>query len=1470
MENENLVLKINENQIIENILSIKKCLLQGLSEEEINNKLHVLLMKFMAVYKKIDKNKDISFDCLSISRTLIQVFDSCFYSPKYLGSIVEIIYKLFKRSKSQEKLTELLTYFFIFLIKPQNNKKKVKKFILKIISDKLYKQFTQPFYQKIVSYIDNNYLKNQIIFFLITSTINFGLPKKKYFKLLELLQMFIVGINKNYIDKILLEYSIDMFLIYLSFCLLQHDDTSIKMAGKVISYIKQIFKIIGSSFYLYNFRSKLLYILQIIYYNKIKNNDNTKNNNQRIMIDGIFNNFELDFNFLISMLDIQSYYEELSNFLLKKNICNRSNLLYLYNTYGIVDKNILTTFPNELDLNELLNKNIFKKENSFTSEKKNLTFEDCLFSEIFKSITSLKYSNIDNKETNSVNNNKIIKNQGEGYFMRTLMSVTNLHKDLSVYKQYIILSFVQKIINEKGNNLLNEWDLILKLLKLFLINKDYLKNIYKNILSFIILNVNFWLDVESFAEVLTQFEFLDDLQFSILRIKFLFQNLRLFKKHFKKEILFYHYNVLNFPKDIVLYKFQVFSLIFDKISYFFEQMQKEKEILELEKIIIQTYPSFFDGSNTLDRVYKSGSLIISQSNNLYFIRQLIETIITKFHDNFISINFLNALIKNISSMSSIDQLQIVLNCITNMVDEYKIKSDFSLINTLFDFISCYSISDDFHLVFKSDSFKYSIIIDSDTYYKNKNSIFESNALFKINSFTNYFSEGLKEKNTDKTITKLLTVFNSLLKQDLGLMKDISRSSLIDNLKPLLSMHTISQPYESDEKIYKLLIRCFVKLAFHLDVQGNDLKYSLYLGSSNQIIKENEKTDLISLIISELKNIINKIIAVSVKETEKRSRAMNKNMQLLKSVFLNETSEFQTPFSELPEMKVLVKSVILLFSLITFYFYSLYDYSKPPNEAHIPSPIIEELLSSFLKYLNEIVNDVIPIFYEQIQLFRFLLLRFLIYNYKLLSCYKFIVIKFAHLLLNITWPGQREQLIDAFGKEIQVVVFNLLTSKIEESNTKIFELTCDYYLAKMLRGHSMIITLYKIIDEGLEFGKNDKTIISDKNNKERFTIFRKEVFQNLLKWGMISGEDNDNKIYDNSIKKDWKKIKTYIQINNKNILLNCDEDGAEKEKIRVIIRSVISNREFTLVKNKSSNKIDNKIDNENEEEKQQKQINEALKAFNIEKPKNEIGISNQQMTKEKDNKESQKQQYKSKSNQKNEIKINDFDQVVNFLQCFNYSLNFKEIKSSNLIVKLDSLPLARHYISQIYYYDSNPKRNNEYKKHPDKSFYKLFSLLGIPNNKFTYVHIDTNLSITFTYSENLCTVPFHEGFSYVSILFTTSPELSKKDKKEINDLIKDKKGYFIQVSPLNLNYYKVDIFRGNSQSLPKIKHFDLLLMKNIVHIDQVANYIRQNIILMNSANLIFNDNNNQNSILSDHALSSIYLRYDTLLQMSQSI
>ena len=178
MENENLVPKINENQIIENILSIKKCLLQGLSEEEINNKLHELLVKFMAVYKKIDKNKDISFDCLSISRTLIQVFDSCFYSPKYLGSIVEIIYKLFKRSKSQEKLTELLTYFFIFLIKPQNNKKKVKKFILKIISDKLCKQFTQPFYQEIISYIDSNYLKNQIVFFLITSTINFGLPKK--------------------------------------------------------------------------------------------------------------------------------------------------------------------------------------------------------------------------------------------------------------------------------------------------------------------------------------------------------------------------------------------------------------------------------------------------------------------------------------------------------------------------------------------------------------------------------------------------------------------------------------------------------------------------------------------------------------------------------------------------------------------------------------------------------------------------------------------------------------------------------------------------------------------------------------------------------------------------------------------------------------------------------------------------------------------------------------------------------------------------------------------------------------------------------------------------------------------------------------------------------------------------------------------------------------------------------------------
>jgi hypothetical protein len=116
---------------------------------------------------------------------------------------------------------------------------------------------------------------------------------------------------------------------------------------------------------------------------------------------------------------------------------------------------------------------------------------------------------------------------------------------------------------------------------------------------------------------------------------------------------------------------------------------------------------------------------------------------------------------------------------------------------------------------------------------------------------------------------------------------------------------------------------------------------------------------------------------------------------------------------------------------------------------------------------------------------------------------------------------------------------------------------------------------------------------------------------------------------------------------------------------------------------------------------------------------------------------------------------------------------------------------------------------------------------------------------------------------VSLLYITSPFLSTEDNEAITRITLKDNGYLIKIIPITSAYYNVSICSApsNVDSLPS--QCSSLLMNSTIHIDQLADYIRTNIILINTSILLYKTNTNYNN----NIIYGVYSRCKCLSQMT---
>ena len=476
-----------------------------------------------------------------------------------------------------------------------------------------------------------------------------------------------------------------------------------------------------------------------------------------------------------------------------------------------------------------------------------------------------------------------------------------------------------------------------------------------------------------------------------------------------------------------------------------------------------------------------------------------------------------------------------------------------------------------------------------------------------------------------------------------------------------------------------------------------------------------------------------------------------------------------------------------------------------------------------------------------------------------------VIHLFYFILSITWSSQLEQIHNAFIKEFPKMNFNIITNKFAQSDNMVFELACDYYLAQMVYEHKMMLRLYTAVKEGLKLQIGNYEIINDNSggnvvNKEEFVLLRKQVFLDMLKWGMMSRENSDNvgmNDNDGLHKTDWKRTKTYLEINNKKVMINCDKQDLNQNKIKVLIRSEMANREFTLIKNTSQH-----IE---EEQQQQRELNDEESNKQLQAIINSLNNNNNHNDNDKiqANNNNNERISKSKIITK-EQNINDINYTTNRLQRLNHFANFDELSSNHLLSQFNSFSLSKTYTSQVYYYSPSNTLNTT----SNNSLNTFLSLLGTKTDDTSYTYTGTNLTILFTYSSNTNTIPYHEGCTCVSLLYITSPFLSTEDNEAITRITFKDNGYLIKILPITSTYYNVSICGApnNVDSFPT--ECCSLLMNSTIHIDQLADYIRTNIILINTSILLYNTNTNTNTNYNNNnIIYGVYSRYKCLSQMT---
>ena len=450
MEHQNLPKTELTNTLIDSLLTIKYLFAINKSETEICDKLSSKFHKlFKTKYHKYKhKPKQLPFNIISLSQTLVEVFDNELYSQIYLTCIAHVLYRLFKLSSTKKESSIILSHLFTFLTKSNTKETTFRKYILKLMNDKLISKYPKDYYKEVISSINDRHLQNKILFHLVGHTLNSECKKGQLQQIYNLMYMFIIGVKETSLDKIVLLVTCDMLLLHLSSHILQKEISN-PIVMELFNMIKSILRIIGDNDLFIAFRMKLLYILQFIHNKKLKNN-----NNDNVTI---FKNINNTFFLLLHMLSIRDYYNEIKTFLHEKSISNNINILYLNSTYGIIRDKCVFEFNDNTDLTQILEQNVFEIDNNSKHNKTQLTFEEGLYCKILHSLTLI----MNNETFNKCN---IQLHYKHSYLLHILSYLNQTKNDLTINEQLYTLMFLQQIIEELQNSLLIEWDLIFNII----------------------------------------------------------------------------------------------------------------------------------------------------------------------------------------------------------------------------------------------------------------------------------------------------------------------------------------------------------------------------------------------------------------------------------------------------------------------------------------------------------------------------------------------------------------------------------------------------------------------------------------------------------------------------------------------------------------------------------------------------------------------------------------------------------------------------------------------------------------------------------------------------------------------------------------------------------------------------------------------------------------------------------------------
>jgi ribosomal protein L23 len=238
--------------------------------------------------------------------------------------------------------------------------------------------------------------------------------------------------------------------------------------------------------------------------------------------------------------------------------------------------------------------------------------------------------------------------------------------------------------------------------------------------------------------------------------------------------------------------------------------------------------------------------------------------------------------------------------------QFKQQKKYSLINTFCVFIENYSLNERSLLVFENTLLP--IIINNNELHNTT-----SYAVFNIHYIIEYLLEDLTQNDNASEIITICKRCNSLLENNIGLLKGINIISFINNFKTLL----LSELKPSGIA-FKFVIRCLYKLAFHLDYEGNGSQYSLYFKTKGSTLQQrNIKHEIMKTIQEQFEIKIKNIINIINKEPEPKSKV--KGSQILKQFQLEQAS---ITTEELNNMNSLFQNVFLLFSCMNIYLYSL--------------------------------------------------------------------------------------------------------------------------------------------------------------------------------------------------------------------------------------------------------------------------------------------------------------------------------------------------------------------------------------------------------------------------------------------------------------------------------------------------------------------------------------------------------------------